>query len=94
MNNEENNTYDGGYYMIEYNYRDKRGHLLTRKLMRGTFDLIVKAYKELMQLVKDKDRKAPIKKPYVYKVVKGENIRIDFKEEYEKWRNSKLNTKK
>lgn len=81
--------FGNGYYIVEYNYRDKRGHLLTRREMRGTFDLVIKVYKELSKKVKDNDPKAPIKSPRLLYVVDGLEREIKYKEELKRWQNSK-----
>ena len=38
-----------GYYIIEYNYKDKRGHVRTRREMRGTFELTYKYIKNYIK---------------------------------------------
>lgn len=84
-----------GYYIIEYNYKDKRGHVRTRREMRGTFELTYKVYQKLYKMVKDKDPKAPIRNPRLLQVNWDEGEReISFKKELQEWRNMKSNTKK
>ena len=86
---------DAGYYIIEYNYKDKLGHIRTKREMRGTFDLILEVHKKLTKMIKNKDPKAPIIKPRFLQVTaKDGEMEIDFKEELEKWQNMKLSTKK
>ena len=83
-----------GFYAIEYYYKDTRGHVRTRKFMRGTFDLIVPVYKDLVRQVKQKDIHAPIKKPKFLKIKAGIENEISFKKEYEEWQSMKSNIKK
>lgn len=83
-----------GYYVIEYNYKDTRGHIRTKRLMRGTFDLVVPIYKDIAKMVKEKNVHRPIARPRFIKVKGSIENEIDFKEEYEEWRNLKLSTKK
>ena len=83
-----------GYYVWEYNYRDKRGHILTKREMRGTFGLTIKVYKDIKDKIKNKDPKAPIRKPRLLQCQNGIETEIDFKKELEEWRSLKSNIKK
>ena len=54
-----------GYYIIEYNYKDKRGYIRTKRVMRGSFELALEVYRDLIKMAKEKRPKAPIQKPRV-----------------------------
>lgn len=69
------------YYIVEYNYRDKRGHLLTRREMRGTFELADKIYSELIAKTGNKEPKAPIEIPRFISVVDDLEIEVNYEEE-------------
>lgn len=85
----------GGYYIVEYNYKDKLGHIRTKREMRGSFELALEVYRDLIKMAKEKSPKAPIQKPRVLQANwGGSELEIDFKKELEEWRNMKLNTKK
>ena len=85
----------GGYYIVEYNYKDKVGHIRTKREMRGTFDLTLEVYKHLSKLYKEKDPKAPIRNPRLLQYCWGGNEKeISFKEELEEWRKLKGQQKK
>lgn len=83
-----------GYYVVEYNYKDRRGHIRTKRLMRGTFDLIIPIYKDIVKMVKEKDIHRPVAKPRFIKIKGGIENEFNFKEEYEEWQSLKSNTKK
>ena len=81
----------GGYYILEYCFRDTRGHLITRRLMRGTFELVIPIYKELARKHKNKDVHRPVLRPRLVKVTStGDEIDINYKEELESWQNKKI----
>lgn len=85
----------GGYYVVEYNYKDTRGHIRSKRLMRGTFDLVLPIYKELAKLVKANDKHKPIAKPRLIGVHWGNSEEeLDFKKELEEWRSLKSDIKK
>ena len=83
-----------GYYVVEYNYKDRRGYIRTKRLMRGTFDLVVPVYKELAKMVKEKHIHRPIRKPRLIKCKDENELEIDFKEELKEWQSLKSNIKK
>ena len=39
-----------GFYAIEYFYKDTRGHIRTKRCMRGTFELLIPVYKDIIKL--------------------------------------------
>lgn len=83
----------GGFYIIEYNYKDRRGAIRTKRLMRGNFELVVEVYKDLKKLLKNKDIHRPIKRPRLIKLKEGIEEEIDFKEEFNEWKNFKNSIK-
>lgn len=85
---------DIGYFIVEYSYKDRRGHIRTRRLMRGTFELLIPIYKDLVEMVKNKDVHRPISKPRFIIVKDGVEQEFNFKEELKKWQSMKSNTKK
>lgn len=83
-----------GYYIVEYNYKDVRGHIRSRRLMRGTFDLVVVVYNDLNKLIAEKDVHRPVSKLRLLKSKGGSEEELDFNKELEEWRNLKSDTKK
>ena len=77
----------GGYYIIRYNYIDKRGHLRNIQKTRGNFDSVIELYKYLLKMKKSGNHKAPIKKPKLSKIINNEEVGLSFNEEFEKWKN-------
>ena len=82
---------DQGYYVVEFYYKDKRGHILTGRKTRGRFELMIDTYKDLIGLMGTSDRKAPLEKPRLVQIVDGMEVEIDFDKELKEWQ--RLNSK-
>lgn len=82
-----------GIYVIEYYYKDARGHCLTKRETRGTFDLVIELYDKLHKMMENNEKKAPDGEPKLYQVVDGYNKSISYKKEYEEWKGMKSSTK-
>ena len=78
-----------GSYVVEYFYRDARGHCLTKSETRGTFDLVIKLYDKLHEMMRNNDKKAPEEEPKLYQIIDGYNKPISFKKELEEWQSMK-----